>query len=140
MNWKLILLLSMFGLAMGIATVFVLPTKVEPFFWLAIFLVSAYLIAKQCATRLFLHGLLLGLANSVWVTSAHILFFDRYIFSHAHERFLLDSMVWPGTPQLAMALMGLGIGVILGLVLGLFALVAGRLVKGPGLSASRSHA
>jgi len=49
-------------------------------------------------------------------------------------------MVWPGTPQLAMALMGLGIGVILGLVLGLFALVAGRLVRGPGLSASGSRA
>jgi hypothetical protein len=52
MNWKLIFLLSLFGLAMGFATVFVLPTKIEPVFWLVIFVISAYLIAKRCASWL----------------------------------------------------------------------------------------
>ena len=36
MNWKLIFLLSLFGLAMGIATVYVIPSRLEPMFWLAI--------------------------------------------------------------------------------------------------------
>jgi hypothetical protein len=44
MDWKLIFGLSLFGLAMAIATVFVIPSNVEPIFWLAIFLVCAYLI------------------------------------------------------------------------------------------------
>jgi hypothetical protein len=85
MNWKLILQLSMFGLAMGLATVFFIPSTIEPAFWLAIFLVSAFLIAKQCASKRFLHGLLLGIANSVWITGAHVLLFDQYIAHHARE-------------------------------------------------------
>jgi hypothetical protein len=43
MNWKLIITLSLFGLAMGIATVFVVPSTVEPLCWLAIFVVCAVL-------------------------------------------------------------------------------------------------
>ena len=46
MNWKLIFGLSLFGLAMAIATVFVIPSKIEPFFWLAIFIICAIVIAK----------------------------------------------------------------------------------------------
>ncbi len=42
MNWKLILQLSLFGLAMAVGTVFVIPSNVEPLFWLAIFAVCAY--------------------------------------------------------------------------------------------------
>ena len=63
MNWKLIFQLSLFGLAMGIATVFVIPSKIEPAFWLAIFLICAYVIAKRCAAGHFLHGLLLWIGE-----------------------------------------------------------------------------
>ena len=57
MNWKLILQLSLFGLAMGLATVFFISSSAEPFFWLAIFIASAYLIATRAPGRYFLHGL-----------------------------------------------------------------------------------
>ncbi|MFZ0968503.1 MAG: hypothetical protein WAN13_09550, partial [Candidatus Acidiferrales bacterium] len=77
MNWKIIFLLSLFGLAMGIATVFVIPSKIEPFFWLVIFVVSAFVIARAAASRHFLHGLLVGIVNSVWITGAHILFVSQ---------------------------------------------------------------
>ncbi len=40
MNWKLILQLSMFGLAMSVATVYLIPSKIEPAFWLPIFLIA----------------------------------------------------------------------------------------------------
>jgi hypothetical protein len=138
MNWKLIFLLSLFGLAMGFATVFVIPTKIEPVFWLVIFVISAYLIAKRCAAWLFLHGFLLGLLNGVWVTSAHILYMDRYLYGHEHEASMLYSMTWPDTQQGAMAVMGLGIGLISGVVLGAFALLAGKFVRGPGLRKTRA--
>ena len=61
MDWKLIFQLSLFGLAMGIATVFVIPPNVEPAFWLVIFLICAYVIAKRRPAGSFVHGLLLGL-------------------------------------------------------------------------------
>ena len=131
MNWKLIFQLSLFGLAMGIATVFLIPSKIEPAFWFVIFLISAYIIAKRRTTKLFLHGLLLGLANSVWITAAHVLLFDSYIARHAQEAAMMQSMPLPGSPRLMMTLTGPVIGLISGVVLGLFALAAGKLVKNP---------
>jgi Na+-transporting NADH:ubiquinone oxidoreductase subunit NqrB len=64
MNWKLIFALSLFGLAMGLATVFVIPTSVEPFFWLPIFMLCAFLIAKNAPGKPFLHGLMVGIVNA----------------------------------------------------------------------------
>ena len=129
MNWKLIFQLSMFGLAMGIATVFVIPSMIEPAFWLVIFLACAYLIARNCSSLRFLHGLLLGLVNSVWITGAHVLLFDSYIARHAQEEAMMKSMPMPGSPRLMMLLTGPIVGLISGVVLGLFALIAGKLVK-----------
>jgi hypothetical protein len=34
MNWRLTFQLSLFGLAMGIGTVIIIPSNVEPLFWL----------------------------------------------------------------------------------------------------------
>jgi len=130
MNGKLILGLSLFGLAMGIATVFVIPSQIEPVFWLAIFVVCAYLIALYAPGRYFLHGLCASLVNSVWITSAHILLFDQYVARHPAEAAMMSSMPLPDSPRLMMALMGPVIGVISGIVLGLFSVIAGRLVSG----------
>ena len=79
MNFKLVLALSLFGLAMGIATVYVVPSKVEPILWLVIFVISAWAIARTAPGRPFLHGLATGLANSVWITGAHVLLYDSYV-------------------------------------------------------------
>jgi hypothetical protein len=134
MNWKLIFQLSMFGLAMGVATVFIVPSKIEPAFWLVIFLTCAYLIARNCPAKRFLHGLLLGLANSVWITAAHVLLFDSYIARHVQEAAMMQSMPLPASPRLMMALTGPGVGLVSGVVLGLFALIAGKLTKSPSSS------
>lgn len=131
MNWKLILQLSLFGLAMGVATVFVIPSKIEPAFWLLIFLFCAYTFAKRGSNKLFLYGLLLGLANSVWITSAHILLFNSYIARHAQEAAMMQTGPLASSPKLMMALVGPVIGLISGVILGLFTLVAGKLVKNP---------
>ncbi len=66
MNWKVVFQASLFGLAMGVATVFLIPSRIEPLFWLVVFVATAYFLAKRCANRFFLHGVLVGLANSVW--------------------------------------------------------------------------
>lgn len=137
MNWKLIFQLSLFGLAMGIATVFVIPSNIEPLCWLAIFLVCAYVIAKAQTKGHFLHGLLVSMVNSVWVTGTHILLFNQYVARHAQEMQMMKSMPLPDSPRTMMALMGPLIGVISGVILGLFALVAGKLVK-PAMPASRA--
>jgi len=131
MNWKLIFLLSLFGLAMGIATVFWIPSNIEPLFWLVVFAISAYFIATRSSGRFFLHGLLVSIVTSVWVTTSHVLLFDQYIANHPKEAAMMTSMPVPGSPRLMMTVMGPVIGIVSGLVLGLFAFIASKLVKPP---------
>lgn len=114
---------------MGVATVFVIPSNVEPDFWLFIFIACAYLIARNRADRHFLHGLLLGIVNSVWVTGAHIAFFSQYIANHPKEAAMMSSMPLPDSPRLMTACIGPIIGIISGVIIGVLAYVAGRLVK-----------
>ncbi|HXY31417.1 MAG TPA: hypothetical protein VEI06_11970 [Gemmatimonadaceae bacterium] len=128
MNWKLILQLSVFGLAMGIATVFFIPSGIEPYFWLLIFLVSAYFIATRAPGNYFLHGVCVGLVNSVWVTSSHVLLFNQYLANHAREAAMMKTMPMPDSPRLMMALMGPVIGLISGIVLGIFAVIASKIL------------
>jgi uncharacterized membrane protein len=128
MNWKLILQLSLFGLAMGVATVYVISSSIEPIVWIGIFAVTAYLIATRAPGRYLLHGLMVGIVNSVWITSAHILLFDDYIANHPQEAEMLASMPVAVSPRLVMAVTGPIIGVLSGLVIGVLALVASRLV------------
>ena len=128
LNWTLILQLSIFGLAMGVATVFVIPSNVEPFCWLAIFVVCAYLIAKGAPGRPFLHGWLVSVVNSVWITASHVLLVDQYLDRHAQEAAMMASTPLAQHPRLMMGLTGPVVGAVSGVVLGLFALVASKLV------------
>jgi hypothetical protein len=132
MNWKWIIQLSLFGLLMGIATVLIIPSNIEPLFWGVIFVVSAYFISKNCLGRLFLHGFLVGIANSVWVTAIHLLWFDRYVASHPEEFAMMASFPTAGSPKLTVMLMGVVFGIVSGVVLGLFAVAASKFVTSEG--------
>ena len=129
MNWKLIFGCSLFGLAMAIATVFVIPSKIEPAFWLVIFIANAYFIAKNCSTKIFLHGFMVSLVNCVWITSAHILFYSTYIASHPDEAAMSAKMPMPEHPRMMMLIVGPVMGIIFGLIQGLFAFIASKIVK-----------
>jgi hypothetical protein len=129
MNRKLIFQLSLFGLAMAIATVFWIPPGAEPGFWLLIFIFSAYLIAKRCHSKYFFHGFLVSLLNSVWITAFHILFFSTYVSNHPGEYEMMSSLPSPYSPRVTMLLIGPGFGVAFGIILGIFSFVASRIVK-----------
>jgi hypothetical protein len=129
MNKKLIFQLSLFGLVMAFATVYFIPSNIEPLFWLVIFIECAYLIAKNCTEKYFLHGMCVSLLNAVWITSAHIVLFDAYIATHPDEAEMLKNMPMPDSPRLMMLMTGPLIGIVSGVVLGLFAVVASKIMK-----------
>lgn len=129
MNTKLIFKLSLFGLGMSIATVFWIKSAVEPAFWLLIFIICAYYIALKCSGKYFLHGFLVSLVNCVWITAAHILLYHQYIARHPQEAAMMASMPLPDHPRLMMLMTGPVIGILSGLVLGLFALLASKIMK-----------
>jgi hypothetical protein len=132
LDLRLVVTLSLFGLAMGVATVFVIPSNVEPIFWLAIFGVCAFVIAKRAPGRPFVHGLSVSLVNCFWITSAHILLADSYLPRHPNEVAMMAKMPLPDSPRLMMLMTGPVIGLVSGLVLGLFSLGASKLVKKSG--------
>jgi hypothetical protein len=127
MNWKLILMLSLFGLAMAVGTVFVIPTNVEPIIWLPIFIVCAVIIAKRAPGKYFLHGFLLGLANCVWVTGFHFAMFDTYLVHHVREAAMMKSTPLPIPARFTMLIAGPIIGILSGLIIGLFAFIAHKI-------------
>lgn len=129
MNPKLIVALSAFGLLMAFATVWMVPSSVEPAFWLVIFLLCAFFIARFAPGKHFLHGLCVSLLNSVWITSVHIAFVGEYLARHGQEAAMMQNMPAPDSPRLMMALTGPVVGVVSGLVLGGLSWLASKVVK-----------
>ncbi len=128
MNWKLILALSLFGLAMGAGSLFGLGLA-EPLLWLAIFIIYALVIARRAPGRYFLHGFLVSVVNSVWITAIHAGFFS--IYAKNNPQFVQNAP--PGmNPRVLMIIMGPLFGVLFGLVAGLFAFIASKIVKKHG--------
>jgi hypothetical protein len=126
MNWKLVLMLSGFGVVMALGTVFVIPPAIEPVVWLAIFVACAIVIARSKAPKPFLHGFAVSVVNSVWVTAAHVAFFDTYMGGHPREAAMSAGM---SSPRLMMIVTGPIVGIVSGLVLGLFAFVAAKITS-----------
>jgi len=129
MNYKLIFRLSLFGLAMAIATVFWIPSSIEPFYWLVIFVVCAYFIALKSSGKYFMSGFWVSIANCVWMTAFHILFFKEYMANHSYEAELIAKMPLPDSPKLMMLLTGPVVGIVSGLVLGLFAFIGSKILQ-----------
>jgi hypothetical protein len=127
LNRKLIVALSGFGLAMGLATVFLVPSHLEPFFWIVIFLFCAVVIARKQPDRPFVHGLLTSILNSVWITAAHVVFFSSYIAHHQQEAAMMARGAM--SPRVMMLATGPVVGLLSGLILGLLALAASKLIK-----------
>ena len=129
LNKKLIFLLSLFGLAMGFFTLIRIPPVVELPCWFAIFIFSAYRIAKVATGKFFLHGFYLNMLNSAWLTSVHILFFKIYLSNHMKEAIMLAKLPLHLYPDLWLLIIGVIFGALFGLVLGLFSSILSRQLR-----------
>jgi hypothetical protein len=135
MNWKLILLLSMFGLAMAIGTVFFIPSLAEPICWPVIFVVTALAIARQAPGKFFLHGFLVGLTNWIWVASAHVFLHATYMARHGANLAELPALP-PAAPQILVIMRQYDLPVpgLSGIVIGLLAWIVSRFVRSQRLA------
>lgn len=130
MNWKLIFQMSLFGLIMAFGTVSLIPERTEFIYWIVIFVFCAFVIAKQCAHKQFLHGFWLSMVNSVWITFAHIYFYKTYAAKHPDVASMGTNMhLLASHPRLLTLILCPVFGAVFGLFQGLFALIVSRFVK-----------
>jgi hypothetical protein len=131
MNWKIIFQLSIFGLIMAFASVQLIPERIEPIFWLFIFAFCAWVIAKVCPGKYFLHGFLVSMVNCIWITAVHVIFRVTYVAHHPQMASVNTNM--PASllshPRLTMLIIGPIFGAGFGVILGLFSFIASKIVK-----------
>jgi len=110
---------------MAVATLFGLGL-LEPLLWLVIFLIYAWAIATRAAGKYFLHGFLVSIVNSIWITMIHAVFFSTYVKNN--PQMLMATS--PGmNPRVLMIVIGPILGAVFGLVAGLFALIASKFLS-----------
>jgi uncharacterized membrane protein len=130
MNKSLIFRVSLLGLLMAVLTLFI-SSGTERLLWFLVIILTAYFIAKNAPGRYFLHGFLTSLVNCVWVTGIHILFFNMYFQSHSEQFAAMSSTPLSEHPRVMMLVVGPIIGVVSGLVLGLFSFIISKMMKKP---------
>jgi hypothetical protein len=137
MNWKLVFQLAVFGIAMGLGTVFFVPSAIEPILWLIVFLLSAYTIAKRCVRLRFLNGLVVGLLDSLLKTTVHMVLYSTYVARHSQEIAMIRQMTSAVSPRLLILLSSPIWGLIYGTATGLLTLLLALFIK-PGKIGERS--
>lgn len=127
MNWKFVFQLSMLGLIMAFGTVALIPEKIEFVFWVPIFIIVAYMIAKVAPGKYFTHGFMVSIFNCVYLTTTHTVFLKTYLAHHPNMYATMQGL--SGVTLPFMMGVGLGSGIFFGLCQGLFAFIASRFVQ-----------
>ena len=118
MNWKLIFLLSLFGLAVGISSLFGLGLF-QIFIW-PIILVTDICVIVICASgKYFLHAFLVAILTEAWITAINA----YYLFDMSRVG-LIQILPYGIDPQLMNVIEGVVYGVIIGGVTGIIAFSA----------------
>ena len=128
MNWKTILLLSLFAILMGFNSVFGIIQNIEWVLWLVIAIVSGYVLVRNTKKLLFTHAVVTGIIMGVFNAVIQSALFDTYLLNDPQIEGLSQ---WPTTiePQYFLLIAGPFIGIVYGLLIGLFALIIKKISK-----------
>jgi thiamine transporter ThiT len=129
MNWKLIFALSLFGVVMALATTMGYIHELEMLLWLLIFILYAIIIVNNTTEKYFLHGLLISILNGVWIAVIHVLLFHTYKTHNPEVMANYKKMPHFAGSRAMILIYGPIIGAITGLVAGLFAFIAGKIMR-----------
>lgn len=129
MNWRLILLLTLFGIVLAFAGVFGLPGRYEAIIWLIVFIIYAVIIVRKTTGKYFLHAFLISIMNGVWVGIIHAAFISTYLANHRVIRGIYKTIPLSYHRRIMTVIMGLALGVIMGVIAGLIAYAAEKTMK-----------
>jgi hypothetical protein len=129
MNWRLILSLSQFGVAMGVASVLGLAQGYGGILWSLIGIFCAIWIARKLRTRHFVHGLLTGAIGGGIAPLIQVPFFSTYLTNNPRAVADLKQLPAGLSVQTFFLILILVIAVLSGLALGLLSWAAGKIIK-----------
>ena len=128
MNWRLIISLSLLGIVFGIASVFGFTSGREWLAWLCIGVYSAWRFTRRSREELFLHGFYLGILAGFLSSVIQALFISAYLANNPRMVEALDALPQGLHPAAIVLIMGPIIGTVSGVVFGVLAATAGKLV------------
>lgn len=128
MNWRLIFRLSLLSIVMGVASVLGLARNHEWLMWLFVGVLSAWQFARKTREELFLHGLCLGVFIGTFSSSIQAVFVSTYLSNNPGMVEALNALPQNLHPAAVVLIMGPIIGAFSGVVFGLLAAVAGKLL------------
>ena len=117
MNWEIVALLSLFGLVMGILSVNGYTQKIEPLIWLLAGMVSAFILAKNVTSKIFLYGITLGVLWGILNGIIQSIFFDRYLKKNPKYKNAYQKKM-PVRPRFFVLIAGPLIGLLTGVMVG----------------------
>ena len=127
MNVRVVLMLSLFGLVVGLgSTTGLIPAGWETAVWAVISLVCAGVLARQAPGKFFLHGFLTGLISSAIATLLEAAMIGQYLEHNpkAAESFKLLPAISPAVMIVLMTPVAAAVsGVFTGFVTWLWALM-----------------
>ena len=129
MNWKLIFGLAGFGVLMGVLSLFGYTQGIEWLLWLIIAVVCSVLIAKMLSVKYFLNGLLVGFLGGIFNSIVQSVFFDTYLSNNPKAAEGFGPIPGGLDPRIFVLIAGPFIGLLYGLVLGLFTWLTGKIFK-----------
>jgi hypothetical protein len=129
MNWKLIFSLNLFAVVIGTVSLFGWTGHFEWLIWLVVFVIYAWLIARNAPGRFFLHGFMVSLINGVIIGVIHAVFLRFYLLHNLEIALNLRKL--PPNLDLRWLTLFVGpiVGALLGIISGLFAWIASKIVR-----------
>jgi hypothetical protein len=131
MNWQLILGLSLLGVVVGLVSVFGFMGGQIWVLWLCVAAFCAWQFARKTRRYLFLHGFYLGIFVGVCASWVQAIFLPTYLSNNPRMAETLGNLPHNLHPSFLLLIMGPIVGTVSGIVIGLFAIIAGRISRRP---------
>ena len=124
MNWKIIILLSLIGIAIAVGAIFGIVNSSYILVYMIIFaIVSGVIISRTCETAPFMHGVMVGLLSGIFGSMIQALMFDTYLKNNPSSLDGFKNITTNLQPQFVLLFSGPFFGIGYGILAGLVALV-----------------
>lgn len=120
-------MLTLFGVLMGLASVFGYTQSNEWLYWLVIAVISGFVIAKVADRQIFVKSVVVGLFMGIFTGVIQSVLFDKYLENNPQSLDGFKEIPLSLAPQFVVLFTGPFIGIVFGLFIGLIAIIIDKI-------------